>query len=269
MYWNLCSRLQVIPNDHSFLSRFLKSYASSSFFLSFSFLSWKSPNHTEHLMKRWISMKFVKISCCLILVWIESFQIVEKSGLESKYSLSSACVCVRFLSHLFCSPFLLPSTLSDEFGKLCYTDNDCTDLYGTGQCDLVANRCTGVRLEMELGFLGCLLEDVDSVTRSAITNELERAGTFSSSNIGKKATAELLRNYLVQDMECASDYGPMSEYRSRFVAESLTAPERQLCPVVSIFFQFFSFSFLFSIPSPPVFSHAFFFLHFTQFVSSS
>eukprot|EP00009_Paramoeba_aestuarina_P004329 CAMPEP_0201511284 /NCGR_PEP_ID=MMETSP0161_2-20130828/3752_1 /ASSEMBLY_ACC=CAM_ASM_000251 /TAXON_ID=180227 /ORGANISM="Neoparamoeba aestuarina, Strain SoJaBio B1-5/56/2" /LENGTH=1798 /DNA_ID=CAMNT_0047906711 /DNA_START=91 /DNA_END=5487 /DNA_ORIENTATION=- len=118
----------------------------------------------------------------------------------------------------------------DEFGKLCYADSDCTDVFGTGQCDLFANRCTGVRAEMELGFLNCLLEDVDSVTRSAITNELARAGKLENVQ-EKKVTAELLRDFLIQESECASDYGPMSEHRSRFQADSLNPPSNQFCPV--------------------------------------
>ena len=137
------------------------------------------------------------------------------------YTLSSYSPCLFF-----------KNPRSDEFGMLCYTDSDCTDIYETGQCDTVNNRCTGVRKEMELGFLGCLIDNIDSVTRSAIANELAKVGLFTVSNVGTGVTAELLRDYLAQNYQCASDYGPMSEYRERFVARSLNDPEEQFCPVV-------------------------------------
>ena len=137
--------------------------------------------------------------------------------------------------------FLLPFN-SDEFGKLCYSDDNCTQLFdGQGQCDLSTFRCTGVREVMELRFLDCLLTDVDSVTRSAIANEMAKSGDFER---GKNVTAAGLRNYLLSGGECVSDYGPMSHLRARFVARSLESPDEQLCPVVCGFF-FFSFSYFF------------------------
>ena len=99
---------------------------------------------------------------------------------------------------------------------------------------------------MELGFLDCLLQNVDSVTRSAITNELVRVGKFEGSNV-KRVSAELLRDYLVQGGECASDYGPMAEHRSRFVAGSLNPPSNQFCPAVRFFFFFFFFFWFYSL----------------------
>ena len=37
---------------------------------------------------------------------------------------------------------------------------------------------------MEIGFLTCLMREVDSVTRSAIVNELAKVGLYSERNEG-------------------------------------------------------------------------------------
>ena len=168
-------------------------------------------------------------------------------------------------------PFPIPTfsqlySLSDEFGMLCYTDDDCTSVYGTGECDIVANRCKEVRKEMESGFLDCLISNVDSVTRSAIANELAKVGLFTIKNVGEGVTAELLREYL-QEYECVSDYGPMSEYRERYVARSLNEPEEQFCAVVCHFFLLFFFLFFFFFFSFFFFSFLFWVLIFKKKIS--
>eukprot|EP00008_Paramoeba_atlantica_P008201 CAMPEP_0201476260 /NCGR_PEP_ID=MMETSP0151_2-20130828/1493_1 /ASSEMBLY_ACC=CAM_ASM_000257 /TAXON_ID=200890 /ORGANISM="Paramoeba atlantica, Strain 621/1 / CCAP 1560/9" /LENGTH=1134 /DNA_ID=CAMNT_0047856573 /DNA_START=193 /DNA_END=3593 /DNA_ORIENTATION=+ len=117
----------------------------------------------------------------------------------------------------------------DLTGMHCEMNEDCVSLFGTGTCDLTNNRCVGIRKEMEFGFLECLLDRMNSITRSSFFTEI----TATSLELGHRntsiLTADFLREYLKHE-ECVSDYGPMSPLREHSKALSLLAPEEQLCP---------------------------------------
>lgn len=126
----------------------------------------------------------------------------------------------------------------DAKGMLCYSNNDCTSKYGSGWCDLSLNRCGGVRKQMEMKFLECLLELSNSVTRTAIFAELLASGVLDVNNLtGTHSsdsvilTAEILAKYLT-GMDCVSDYGPMSSKRKGYVSNSLLSSNLQLCRAV-------------------------------------
>ena len=116
----------------------------------------------------------------------------------------------------------------------CEMNEDCISLFGTGTCDLTKNRCVGIRKEMELGFLQCLLDHMNAVTKSSFFTGITATLRLEHRNTSI-LTAEFLRDYLKHE-ECVSDYGPMSPLREHYTALSLLPPEGQLCPSVCVSF---------------------------------
>ena len=84
-----------------------------------------------------------------------------------------------------------------ELGYPCDSDLVCQQHFGQGECDISAGRCINVREVMEEKFVLCLLEQINSVARTALLFLFD----ITEGNIFESLTSP---------NQTVSDYGPMS-----------------------------------------------------------
>jgi len=120
------------------------------------------------------------------------------------------------------------------FGKFCQTNEECALFGEDSQCDFSVNRCLADIQVIENGFLSCLIDRMDSISRSIVFRELAIQGFFErpETSLGPfhdYLTPELLQSYASMP-GCVSDYGP-NQYRPHFEFNSFLPKSSQICPI--------------------------------------
>jgi hypothetical protein len=86
-----------------------------------------------------------------------------------------------------------------EGGRYCLNDGDCSK-YGEGcYCDTYSKKCVGALETSEMAFLNCIIDNIDTLSKTSIYSVLDRAGLVSNeTSAGVNVTyltADLLHEY--------------------------------------------------------------------------